>query len=415
MPTKSRALFAALLLSAVAMPTVATAQKKAEAAPAAKVTVSKEAQPALAALDKAAKENRAADVPALAAAALAAAKTPNDRYFAYRLQLPVLAAAKNNDALLTAIEGVLSTGVATGPELANLTLLAGRLGYNKGANDPAAATLAATRAQEAVQLNPTDGEAFYILGLNQNRQKKSAEAVASLQKAQQLWVAAGKPKDQAVADQTLSIAYAARLPIARDLAFENLKSAPSPKNWRTAIKITEQSSNFAAPDKVDLFRLQRATSSFEGEGDYYPYVDALLTRGLPGEAKAVLDEAFAAGKLDRNKTEWKEMSAAAAARVAGDKASLAAGEKAALSAATARPALATGDAYMGYGDYAKAVTLYRAALAKGGADADLANLRLGIALARSGDKAGATAALNAVKGSRASIAQLWLYYLQTAA
>ena len=50
--------------------------------------------------------------------------------------------------------------------------------------------------------------------------------------------------------------------------------------------------------------------------------------------------------------------------------------------------------------------------AKGGAGADLANLRLGIALARSGDKAGATAALNAVKGTRAGIAQLWLAYLQ---
>nr|WP_314444951.1 hypothetical protein [uncultured Sphingomonas sp.] len=412
MSTKTRALIAAFMISAVAAPTVATAQKPAEAP---KVTVSREAGPALVALEKAVKENRAAEVPALAAAALAVAKTPQDRYFAYRLQMPIYAAANNAAALLPVIEGVLETGLATGPELANLTQLSAKLNYNKGAADAAASALAATRAQQAVQLNPNDGESHYILGLVQNRQKQPAAAVASLQKAQSLWAAAGKPFDAAVGDQIFSIAYNAKLPVARDLAVAQLKAAPSPKNWRNAIKITEQVSNLPAPDKVDLFRLQRATASFEGEGDYYPYVDALLTRGLPGEAKAVLDEAFAAGKLDRNKATWKEMQSAASARVAADRASLTAGEKAALGAATARPALATGDAFMSYGDYAKAATLYRAALGKSGVDADLANLRLGIALARSGDKAGAQTALNAVKGTRSGVAQLWLLYLQQSA
>jgi hypothetical protein len=34
-----------------------------------------------------------------------------------------------------------------------------------------------------------------------------------------------------------------------------------------------------------------------------------------------------------------------------------------------------------------------------------------MALARSGDKAGATTAFNTVKGTRAGLAQLWLTYL----
>lgn len=415
MSTKHRALAAAFLLSAVAAPSAAVAQQKAAPSASAIPPVSKAAQPKLVALEKAVKENRSAEVPALAAAALAAATTPSDRYYAYRLQLPSLAAANNAAALLPALEGVLGTGLATGEELSSLTLLSAKLNYNKGAADAAASTLAATRAAEAVRLSPSNGEAHYILGLVQNRQKKPAEAVASLQKAQQLWAAAGKPADQGIADQMFGIAYNARLPIARDLAVSNVKASPNPRNWRAAIKITGEVSNLQAPDKVDLFRLQRATSSFEGEADYYPYIDALLTRGLPGEAKAVLDEAFAANKLDRNKATWKDMQAAAAARVAADRASLTAGEKAALSAATARPALATGDAFMSYGDYAKAAALYRAALGKSGVDADLANLRLGIALARSGDKAGAQTALNAVKGTRSNIAQLWLVYLQQSA
>ncbi len=73
-----------------------------------------------------------------------------------------------------------------------------------------------------------------------------------------------------------------------------------------------------------------------------------------------------------------------------------------------------GDALYGVGAYVEAVPLYRAALTKGG-DADLANLHLGMALARSGDKAGATAALNAVSGANADIAGYWLLWLRTAA
>jgi hypothetical protein len=72
-----------------------------------------------------------------------------------------------------------------------------------------------------------------------------------------------------------------------------------------------------------------------------------------------------------------------------------------------------GNSYYGMGQYAKAADLYRQAVTKGGTDADVANLHLGMALARSGDKAGATAALSAVKGARADIAKYWLLYLQT--
>ena len=38
-----------------------------------------------------------------------------------------------------------------------------------------------------------------------------------------------------------------------------------------------------------------------------------------------------------------------------------------------------------------------------------------MALARAGDKAGATAALSAVTGARAEVAKYWLAYLSTAA
>ena len=73
--------------------------------------------------------------------------------------------------------------------------------------------------------------------------------------------------------------------------------------------------------------------------------------------------------------------------------------------------LRIGDRYYAMGDYAKAAELYRMALGKPGVDAEVANLHIGMALARAGDKAGATAALNAVSGPRAEIAKFWLAYL----
>ena len=77
--------------------------------------------------------------------------------------------------------------------------------------------------------------------------------------------------------------------------------------------------------------------------------------------------------------------------------------------------LRIGDRYYALGDNAKAVESYRAAMGKPGVDADVANLHIGMALTAAGDKAGATQAFNAVKGSRADVAQYWLFYLQTRA
>jgi predicted Zn-dependent protease len=80
-----------------------------------------------------------------------------------------------------------------------------------------------------------------------------------------------------------------------------------------------------------------------------------------------------------------------------------------VASASANLTTGTGDAWFGYGDYAKAAAFYKAALAKGG-DANRNNLHLGMALARAGDKAGAAAALNKVTGPMAELAKFWLVY-----
>ena len=123
----------------------------------------------------------------------------------------------------------------------------------------------------------------------------------------------------------------------------------------------------------------------------------------------MLDEGLAANIV--NPAKAKTLITEANGKVAADKASLAASAATATKSANARAALNVGDAYYGYGDYAKAAAMFRAALGKPGVDTASANLKLGEALTMSGDKAGAKAAFEAVTGARADIAKYWLIYL----
>ncbi len=68
-----------------------------------------------------------------------------------------------------------------------------------------------------------------------------------------------------------------------------------------------------------------------------------------------------------------------------------------------------GKLFFSAGSYAQAAGALQKAVAKGGmADADATQMLLGIALKRSGDKAGATKAFDSVKDPKfAEVARLW--------
>ena len=120
---------------------------------------------------------------------------------------------------------------------------------------------------------------------------------------------------------------------------------------------------------------------------------------------------MASGAINKSSRPLTELLSIANAKVPGDQASLAAAEKRANGEATGKLAAGTADAYLSYGQDAKAVPLYRLALQKGSVDVDAVNTRLGIALARQGLKAEARTAFAAVTGSRVEIAKFWLMWL----
>jgi len=390
-------------------PSVAPAPADAPAAAQRKFNLSKQARKEIGELQTAVNAKDAANIPAKLAAAQAKAQNADDKYVISQLQLKAAVDANNEAAMGQALEAMTQSGAPEGGTAiiyANL----GKIQYNAKAFDKASAAF-----ERVIQLDPKNTEAMILLAEARNAQGRTTEGVGLIQKAIGIETAAGRKAEESWYKRAVALAYNANLAISPAIAREWVAAYPSPKNWRDAIRIYQTTSKLEDSALIDSMRLAQATGALSGENDYFRYTNTLVTRGFPGEAKMVLEQGFAANSISKSKATFAQLYSLASTRSQGDRASLGASAAAAVASSDAKKVMVTADAYYGYGDYAKAADLYRAALGKSGVDKDLANLRLGMSLARAGDKAGATAALNAAGGAQAEIAKFWLAYLATKA
>lgn len=398
------ALGLALAIGAGSAAVPATARQAASQAEALQVKPSREARQAIAALQAAVSANDTANIPARIAAAKAAAKSEDDRFIIAALQLKAATAANDQAGKAAAIESLLASGKAPQSQIVPLNIELAQT--YQALNQP---DRAATALQRALAVQPTNVDAALLLSNLLKKQGRTAEAVTMLQKQ---IAAAGGRADERLYRQAVQFAYEAKLQIATEISRDWVAAYPTSHNWRDAMGIYRNLRKPAEPVLLDLLRLGRAVNAL-GEGDYHPYAYLALADRAPAEAKAVVEEGVAAGKIDANEQLYRDILAEATTRSAGQRERLPALVRDAMASPTANMAITAGTIHYGYGDYAKAAELYRAALGKSGADKDLVNLRLGMALARAGDSAGATAALKAVSGPRAEVAKYWLSYLQT--
>lgn len=369
------------------------------------VKPSSKALKAIVDLQTAVNKNDTANIPAKVAAAQAVASTKEDRYLIAQFQLKAAANANDVPAASSAIDAIAASGILDNAHVAALYRGLGG-SYFKANQFPQAAAA----FQHAIALDPSNTDALMALAESQNGAGQKAEAVATFRKAIQASVAAGQKPEEAVYRRALSLAYDAKLPSAVDLSQEWLAAYPGPDSWHNAIAIYRNLDHPDAAATFDLLRLSRATNSMVGAGDYYNYASEAAIQANYGEARAVISEGIAAGKIKSTDAGISDVEAALKGKSSPTEAELAAAAK---SAAIPNAFIRVGDRYYGVGNYQKAAELYRAGLAKG-ADANLGNLRLGEALARSGDKAGASAALSKVGGSLAPIAKFWMIYVQRA-
>lgn len=411
------ALGVALVLggASVVVTAPADAQKKkkgAAAAPAASgIILTKEERAAMAPVQTAVTAKDWAAAQAAMPAAVAAATSPGGRYAIGRFRLEIGLGTNNVAMQAQGLDDLVASGEVNATDLPTIYRNQGVLANNAGNKAKAEAAFA-----KVVELSPNDPEAMISLAQVKNELRKPAEAVQLITRAIDLKRGAGQKVDESWYKYALKLAFDGRSnPALREasqkLSRDLVAAYPTKENWRDSILIFRDTNNLDAAADLDVLRFMRASGSLAGERDWYDLVDGLYKAGNYAEAKAVLDDGTAKKMIDPKKAAFSELVRLTNARMAGDRASLGGEESKAMAAATGATALKIGDAFYGYGEHAKAVALYRAALTKGGVDSNLVNTRLAMALLASGDRAGAETAFRALTGPRQNLGAFWLAWL----
>ena len=372
-----------------------------------KLVMSEAAQKRIIELQTAVNANDVANIPAKLAAAQAIAKSPDEKFFVASNQIKAALNANDLVAIRAGVDALQASGAAETPDLVARYTDLGRRYKEAKQVDEAVVVL-----NKAMALNPNNVSTLVNLASIREAQGQKAEAVALMQKSFAASKVSGLKVEEGNFKFAAGLAYDQRLPVANDLARQWVAAYPSPASWRDSLRIYRDLNRPAQSQLIDLLRLGRAANALSGETDYVVFGTALVNAGKLAEAKTLLAEAKTAPNVDSTKRAFTDLTARVAA--APTRAAVDASAKAALAGSNGKTMIDAGDALYGHGAYAEAVPLYRAALTNGG-DAGLANLHLGMALARSGDKAGATAALNAVTGANADVARYWLLWLGTTA
>jgi tetratricopeptide (TPR) repeat protein len=376
-------------------------QQPAQAEP--KIKPSAKALKAIIDLQTTVNKNDFANVPAKVAAAQAVASTKEDHYLIGQLQLKAALAAKDKAAMAAAVDAVVTSGFLDPAKSAQLYTSLGSSLYNDKQYAQAAAAF-----QKAAAMDPNNADAPGLLGEAYFAEGQKDQAIAAFQHAIQARLATGQKPDESLLKRAVSIAYQTQSPSAVQLAQQWVAAYPNADSWHNAIAIYRNLNRPDVESTLDLLRLMQATNSLTTGGDYGLFARAAAEQLNYNEAQSVLTAGIAAKLVNPSDPEFSDIVGGLKAKHLATAADLEVATKAAQNGAAL---LRIGDRYYGMGNYAKAVELYRMAMSKPGVDADLANLHLGMALARSGDKAGAAAALNAVKGSRTDIAKFWLAYV----
>jgi hypothetical protein len=395
-------------LVVTASPAIAAKKEKAPAAPT--LNLSKPFRAAISPVQVSIKGGKLPEAQAQMDAADAAATSPDDKYIAGAVRLELALALKDVAMQSKALDSILASGAAPAADLPKFNFFAGNFAYQRGDY-----VLAATRLAEADRLGYKGTDMLLLLAEANFKMNKIVEGLPFVERAITESTAKGEKAPEAWFSRATSVAYKAKLAgeVGKWTRMQ-VRAYPTAENWRSALVVYRDAAKLDGQASLDLMRLMRITKSLVGERDFFEYASLATERALPGEAQSSIEEGFASGAVPRTSRAVNEMLTLAKGKISTDRASLVASEKQAAAAATGKVAAGTADGFLGYGEDAKAISLYQLALTKGGVDVDAVNTRLGIALARTGQKDAARAAFALVKGPRAAIASFWNLWLDIA-
>ncbi len=188
---------------------------------------------------------------------------------------------------------------------------------------------------------------------------------------------------------------------------------PSNQYWENLIDIHRRK---ATSDRVTLgfYRLMSDVGVLKDKGDYMEMSQLAIEAGVPGEAEQTMQKGMSSGVLKSDdKTEqgrYTRLLDASTKQASSDRASLPQQAKDAEKATQGQASVGLGQAYLSYGMYDEAIAALQAGIKKGGiTDADEAQVSLGIAQIKKGQKEQARQSFKAVKADSkwADLAALW--------
>ena len=188
---------------------------------------------------------------------------------------------------------------------------------------------------------------------------------------------------------------------------------PKREYWQIVLGRVQARPGFSQRLAVDVLRLKRQTKTLDSADEYVEMTQLLLQDGQAAEARAVVDEGFGAGLLGKGEQAERQqrLRALAMQRATSAAADLATAEQGLADDKSGDTLVRIGLGYSGLGQHDKAIALIQQGIKKGGLRLpQQAQLYLGIALARAGQKDRAAQAFRAVGGTdgAAELARLWL-------
>lgn len=414
------ALALALAMTGGAITAPAFAAKKEEKQAGPKLNVSPDVLKALQTAQTAAGAQDFAGAKAALADADSKAKSNDDKYQIGAIKLNTSIASKDSALQSEGLIQMLDSGLTPASQAGQFNAVVAEQALAAKNYDAAIqrgeAAIAAGFKPESVQ--PTIAQAYFAKAGTTNTTAEpsrgfTVKGLAALKAAADASKAAGQQVPAQWYQIGVSRAEAAKLPDVTQWATMAYQAAPTGENLRTLVRLFQRANpNITNRENLDVLRLLGASDGLVVAADYLEYAEMASKTAIYGEVKSVIDKGRAKGALSA--TAGSDLYSTNVAKIAGDKSTLGAAEADAQKAANGKVAAATGDAYLGYGDYAKAAAMFQLAKQKGGVDSDEVSTRLGIAKLMGGDAASAKAAFQSVQGgARKQIADLWIAYVGT--
>jgi len=194
---------------------------------------------------------------------------------------------------------------------------------------------------------------------------------------------------------------------------------PKPEYWYQLLYGLMKETASSDANTLQTFRLMSEVDVLKTPDDYTEMAQLALEAGSPGEAQRVLERGFQKNVFtdQRSKEKNQRLLEKAKQAAASDQATLPKTQKEAEAAATGAKNAGMGLAYLGYGQYDKAVDELSKAISKGGLrNPAETQLLLGIADLKAGKKDDAVKSFKAVKGDPIleRLASLWALHARQA-